>query len=109
MNSLWFNIDIRFTKQYLLNMECNYRSVRIRKAQLERIHQIGDENALKNIEVIDLLLDMYDKRHEAESNDDKRLKRIERMLMVYTTAVTEVLLRNNIDITELADDEEGDS
>jgi uncharacterized protein (UPF0305 family) len=91
-------------------MECNYRTVRIRKTQLERIHCIGEENAMKNVEVIDLLLDMYDKRNEAESNDDKRLKRIERMLTVYTTAVTEVLLRNNIDITEIAThDKEGDS
>lgn len=91
-------------------MECNYRTVRIRKTQLERIHHIGEENAMKNVEVIDLLLGMYDKRNEVESNDDKRLKRIERMLTVYTTAVTEVLLRNNIDITEIAThDKEGDS
>ena len=39
---------------------------------------------------------------------EKQMKRIERLLMVYNAAITEVLMRNNINLME-QNDEEGDS
>lgn len=87
-----------------------YRQIRVRKNQHEALVEIAEKNALKNTEVLDILIEAYknSEKEPEETRLEKQMKRIERLLLVYNASITEVMMRNNINLME-QNDEEGDS
>lgn len=95
------SVDNQFDCVYCKIMTMQYRSIRIRESQLEKIRQIGKESGLRTTEVVDFLLSLYDQRLQMQDDaTEKRLKQIENTLMIYNTAISELLSKAKVPTNE---------